>query len=171
MLVEISKYTYYNHENPLFAIQKAAPLMTLSVHAMPGHLIRRLQQHSTHQFTRQMQSAGIDLTSVQFAAMDAIAQKADQDQAQIARKIAYDRATIGGVMARLEQKGLIERKIAAHDRRARTLALTPLGVEALETARPVVIALQQDILNGLSADEQDSFMQLAQKILAAAPDD
>ena len=39
---------------------------------MPGHLIRRLHQQSTQVFQAQMQAAGFDLTSVQFAALDAL---------------------------------------------------------------------------------------------------
>ncbi len=40
---------------------------------MAGHLIRRLHQHSTQVFQAQTQAAGFELTSVQFAALDAIA--------------------------------------------------------------------------------------------------
>ena len=44
----------------------------MEAQGMAGHLIRRLNQVSTQVFTKGMQAAGYDLTSVQFAAMDAI---------------------------------------------------------------------------------------------------
>ena len=40
---------------------------------MAGHLIRRLHQQSTQVFVQRTQAAGFDLTPIQFAALDAIA--------------------------------------------------------------------------------------------------
>ena len=74
---------------------------------MAGHLIRRLHQISTQVFTKTLQEAGLDLTPVQFAAMDAIAASPGIDQAGVATRIAYDRATIGGVVDLPAQKGLV----------------------------------------------------------------
>ena len=91
---------------------------------MAGHLIRRLHQRSTQAFALRTQAAGFDLTSVQFAALDAIQAHPASDQASIAELIAYDRATIGGVIDRLEQKGWVHRVVSAKDRRARELSLT-----------------------------------------------
>ena len=44
---------------------------------MAGHLIRRLHQQSTQTFQAGMQAIGVDMTSVQFAALDAIAEQID----------------------------------------------------------------------------------------------
>ena len=135
----------------------------MQAHGMAGHAIRRLHQISTQTFARHMQAAGIDLTSVQFAAMDAIATHPGTDQAGIATLIAYDRATIGGVIDRLVQKGYVSRSIARHDRRARELVLTESGTNTLKQVLPVVTALQDDILAGLSPKERDTFTALATK--------
>jgi MarR family transcriptional regulator, temperature-dependent positive regulator of motility len=132
-----------------------------------GHLIRRLNQHSTQVFATQVQAAGLDLTPVQFAAMSAVAAQPGIDQARVAAEIAYDRATIGGVIDRLEQKGYIARTVAPHDRRARELRLTADGAAILERIRPVVSALQTDILRGLEATERRLFLELAQKVIAS----
>lgn len=133
---------------------------------MAGHLIRRLQQQSTQVFQAQMQAAGFDLTSVQFAALDAIAQQPGIDQAGLAATIGFDRATIGGVVDRLELKGLVQRVVSPQDRRARLLHLTPQGQAQLTASRLVVEALQADILGPLSPSEQQAFMRLARKALA-----
>lgn len=132
---------------------------------MAGHLIRRLQQQSTQVFQTHMQAAGFDLTSVQFAALDAIAQQPGIDQATLAATIGFDRATIGGVIERLESKGFVQREVSETDRRARLLKLTPAGKKLLATCRPVVEALQADILGNLSAKEQMVFVALANKAL------
>jgi MarR family transcriptional regulator, temperature-dependent positive regulator of motility len=138
--------------------------------AMAGHLIRRLHQQSTQIFQVQMQAAGFDMTSVQFAALDAIDQQPGIDQAGLAAAISFDRATIGGVVDRLEAKGLLQRSVSAHDRRARQLSLTPDGEALLAASRPVVEALQADILAPLDAAEQAAFVALALKALGLDAD-
>ncbi len=130
---------------------------------MTGHLIRRLHQHAAHVFQVRTKEAGLDLTPVQFAAMDAIATTPGIDQASIAAQIAYDRATIGGVIDRLEQKGWIKRTISNRDRRAREVTLTPIGRDILDRAIPVVSALQADILPGLSNDEASHLRDLIER--------
>ncbi len=132
---------------------------------MAGHLIRRLHQQSTQVFQAQTEAAGIELTSVQFAALDAIARQPGIDQASLAATIGFDRATIGGVIDRLENKGLVERVVGAQDRRARQLHLTAVGKQLLLACRPVVVALQADILAPLSRAERAAFLALAQKAL------
>lgn len=59
----------------------------------------------------------------------------------------------------------MQRLVNAQDRRARQLMLTPDGAAQLHACRPVVEALQVDILAPLSAKEQGVFLALAQKAL------
>lgn len=132
---------------------------------MAGHLIRRLHQQSVQVFQAQTQAAGFDLTSVQFAALNAIAQQPDIDQASLATTISFDRATIGGVIDRLERKELVQRVVCTQDRRARRLRLTPQGEQLLAACRPVVDALQADILAPLSPAEREVFLNLASRAL------
>ncbi len=135
----------------------------MNVAGMAGHLIRRLNQMSTQIFSHRMQAAGYELTPVQFAALDAIHTTPGLDQAAVAAMIAYDRATIGGVIDRLEQKGLITRSISERDRRARKVDLTNEGHRIYSEVLPIVRALQMEILKGLDADEQTEFLRLAEK--------
>ena len=135
---------------------------------MAGHLIRRLHQQSTQVFQARTQAAGYDLTSVQFAALDAIAEEPGIDQASLAATIGFDRATIGGVVDRLEQKGLVQREVSAVDRRARQLRLTREGKRLRAATRPVVEALQAEILAALSPAERRQFLALARKALVQA---
>lgn len=132
---------------------------------MPGHVIRRLNQMSTQVFAARMQEAGVDLTPVQFAALDAIRTHPGLDQASIAARIAYDRATIGGVIERLLQKGYVQRVVSDRDRRARVVTLTDAGEQAYIMILPVVDVLQHDILSGLTQEERRVFLSLANKAL------
>lgn len=134
-------------------------------YSMPGHLIRRLNQISTQTFAKLVLGAGYDLTPVQFAALDAIANQPGIDQAGVAAMIAYDRATIGGVIDRLEQKELIVRSVSARDRRAREVRLSPKGAQLLHTVTPVVLQSQDEIMIELDAQERALFLKLARKVI------
>ena len=130
---------------------------------MAGHLIRRLHQLSTQVFVQRTQAAGYDLTPVQFAALDAIHAHPKTDQARVAEMIAYDRATIGGVIDRLEQKGWVRRIVSERDRRARELSLTKEGERVRAALLPIVRKLQDEILQSLSAADRTRFLKLARQ--------
>lgn len=130
---------------------------------MAGHLIRRLNQISVSVFAEKMRQAGLDLTPVQFSALTALQANPEVDQATLAGLIAHDRVTMGAVLERLQNKGLIERTVSPRDRRARVLSLTRAGQSVLQEVTPIVWALQDEILTGLSADEKTELLRLMRK--------
>lgn len=132
---------------------------------MAGHLIRRLHQQSTHIFAQRTEAAGFDLTPVQYAAMEAIHEHPGTDQAQVAELIGYDRATMGGVIERLEKKGWIRRVVSSQDRRARELSLTAQGNQIRVAVQPIVQDLQKEILQPLSKADQTLFTRLAHRVI------
>ncbi|MGR3801837.1 MarR family winged helix-turn-helix transcriptional regulator [Marinibacterium profundimaris] len=138
-----------------------------ALHVMPGHLIRRLNQISMAIFNDRITEMGLDLTSVQFCALIMLSERPGIDQATLAGLIAYDRATIGGVLDRLDAKGLISRQIHPRDRRARMLKLTPAGDALLAVVLPEVQALQHDILAGLPPEDRSEFLRLLQVLTDA----
>lgn len=140
------------------------------LYEMPGHLVRRLHQIATALFGTRMAEAGIDLTSVQFAALVAVRKNPGIDQATLAGLIAYDRVTIGGVVDRLAAKGLVDRTVSPRDRRARVLELSDAGQALLELAMPVAVMVQGDILDGLAPEERDTFIALLRKATEAGND-
>ena len=137
------------------------------LYGMPGHLIRRLHQASQAIFDAEIAAAGIDLTSVQFAALTMIAASPAIDQARLAAAIAFDRATTGGVIDRLEAKGYVRREIVKTDRRARRLHLEAAGETTLRAATPIVRHAQTLMLKSLSHTEQATFLRLLSKALPA----
>lgn len=148
------------HETPDYADTAASDL---PLHRMPGHHIRRLQQVAVRLFAEE---AGVDLTPVQYAALFAIAQRPGVGQAQLAALIGYDRATIGGVIDRLEQKKWVTRIASAEDRRVNLLTVTDDGREALSRATPLVRRAQERITEALDEDERAAFERMCLKMLA-----
>ena len=160
----------YNHCLGFTERQNCDMKASMAVLGMPGHLIRRLHQHSTLCFAQRTQEAGLEVTPVQFAALDAIQAHPGLDQAQVAERIGYDRATIGGVIDRLEKKGWVVRVVSTQDRRSRQLSLSSQGQDIYRQLETVVQAVQNDILHPLNAAEQKKFMALARRVLAIEPD-
>jgi DNA-binding MarR family transcriptional regulator len=142
---------------------------SMAILGMAGHLIRRLHQQSTQLFAQRTQEAGFEVTAVQFAALDAIRAHPGVDQSQVAELIGYDRATIGGVIDRLEKKGWVIRVVSPTDRRARQLSLSPEGDRVRAQLVPIVRKLQKDILHPLSSQEQNDFIALTQRALRLNP--
>lgn len=140
----------------------------LEIWGMPGHLIRRLNQVATSLFIEEARKAGFDLTPVQYAALSAIRANPGIDQATLAGLIAYDRVTIGGVIDRLEQKGLVRRETNSRDRRARELHITAKGDATHRDVTPAVRQTQAKILIGLNREERQTFLDLLTKAAAAA---
>jgi MarR family transcriptional regulator, temperature-dependent positive regulator of motility len=138
------------------------------IHRMAGHQIRRLNQISQALFRERMASAGVELTPVQYAALATLDERPGLDQASLAAIIAYDKVTIGGVIDRLAAKGLVDRRPSPTDRRAKALSLTPEGAALLDRVRPVVWALQDDILAGLTGEERSCFLDLLARLTVAA---
>ena len=105
--------------------------MMTDLYDLPGHLIRRMHQISVSAFAAETKAAGFDLTPMQFAALCMLEENPGIEQATLAGLVAIDRATIGGVVARLETRGLLERSVSRTDRRARVLTLTEIGAALL----------------------------------------
>lgn len=142
----------------------------MEIYAMPGHLIRRLNQISVGLFGERMAAAGLTLTPVQYATLSGIHSNPGVDQATLAGLVAYDRATLGKVIDRLEARALVTRATSAKDRRAKTLTLTQAGLDLLEVADPHVRNLQPDILSGLNGEERAVFLAMLTKITLAGND-
>ena len=136
----------------------------------PGHFARRFQQIAVAVFHAEVSNAGYELTPVQYAALAQIANEPGLDQATLASHIAHDRTTIGGVVDRLVEKGLVARAINRKDRRARELRVTDQGKQMLAAIAPAVAETQRILLSGLTEKEAAQFMKLFAKAIAALND-
>jgi MarR family transcriptional regulator, lower aerobic nicotinate degradation pathway regulator len=125
---------------------------------LPGHLVRRAQQNITSIFTQEM--AEFELTSVQYLALVAIDEIPDLDATRLAEHIYIDRATIGGVIERLERKRLIKRRPGAHDKRTKILSVTPAGRAMIAACFERVIKVQSEFLAPLNRNQRVEFMHL-----------
>lgn len=142
------------------------PLDFLS--AMPGFYIRRLQQIAVAVFLEETADFGV--TPVQFAALAAVALTPGMDQRTLARTIGFDTSTIGGVVDRLETRGLLRRQASPEDRRVRLLDATAAGQALLAEIEPAVRRAQVRMLAPLPAEDQAQMMRMLRTLVEANND-
>ena len=106
------------------------------------------------------------ITPVQYAALHAVSVAPGIDQRTLARTIGLDASTIGGVIDRLEARGLIERSANAEDRRVKLLSLTSSGKSLLRAATPAMLRAQQRMLEPLDPDQRKAFMRMLDTLVA-----
>ena len=130
----------------------------------PGHLIRRAHQVAVAIF---MEETGeFDVTPVQFAILNALIDDPGEDQVTLAGKVAFDAATFGSVIGRLEAKGWVRREPDAGDRRRKLLWVTAEGEQAAQTMKRAVGKVQSRILAPLDGAERQQLMGLLDKLVA-----
>jgi DNA-binding MarR family transcriptional regulator len=111
--------------------------------------------------------SSFDVTPVQFAVLNALMDTPGIDQVTLSGRVAFDAATSGSVIGRLESKGWIRREADAKDRRRKLLWLTRQGERATLKMKPQVTLVQTQILDPLDADEQKRLMELLVKLVKA----
>ncbi len=130
----------------------------------PGHLVRRAQQIAVALFMAEL--AKEDVTPVQFAILNAVMDIPGIDQITLAGRVAFDAATSGSVIGRLETKGWIKREPHPIDRRRKLLWLTPSGHAATLQMKTAVVRVQANLLKPLSQEESQQLMVLLSKLVA-----
>jgi DNA-binding MarR family transcriptional regulator len=130
----------------------------------PGHLIRRAHQVAVAIFMEETQA--FDVTPVQFAILNALIADPGEDQVTLAAKVAFDAATFGSVIGRLEAKGWVRREAAESDRRRKLLWVTREGEAAAAAMKRAVAKAQVRMLTPLDPAERDQLMSLLGKLVS-----
>jgi DNA-binding MarR family transcriptional regulator len=131
----------------------------------PGHLARRFQQ-AHYLLWNTMVSE--EITSPQFAVLNALADEPGLDQRTAGERVGLDRSTIAEVISRLIRRGLLDKVRDPQDGRRFLLRLTEDGAR---THRKLVVRtarMNQVFLAPLTADEQAVFLELIQRVSDAA---
>ncbi|MFC5523757.1 MarR family winged helix-turn-helix transcriptional regulator [Polaromonas jejuensis] len=131
----------------------------------PGHLIRRAQQLAVAIFMEE--TAGFDVTPVQFAILNALMDEPGEDQVTLSGRVAFDPATFGSVIGRLEAKGWVRREADPQDRRRKLLWTTPEGEKVARQMARSVRRAQQRIVSPLDATERAQLGALLGKLVAS----
>ena len=112
------------------------------------------------------ETGDFDVTPVQFAILNALIDDPGEDQVTLAGKVAFDAATFGSVIGRLEAKGWVRREADEHDRRRKLLWITQPGEQAAGRMGRAVAKAQNRILGPLATAERQRLVQLLGKLVA-----
>jgi DNA-binding MarR family transcriptional regulator len=130
----------------------------------PGHLVRRAQQLAVAIFMEE--TAGFDTTPVQFAILNTLMEEPGEDQITLSARVAFDPATLGSVIGRLERKGWIRREADVADKRRKLLWITSEGERLALQMKRAVSRAQQRIVGPLDDAERTQLGLLLGKLVA-----
>jgi len=112
--------------------------------------------------------SGTEVTHYEFAVLvylDGEYGEPGIDQISLAARIGIDRNHVSLLVAQLENKGFLERRINGSDRRARLLRLTAKGEKFFRRIRPIGLRGQQRILAPLAPAERELLLDLLVRVV------
>ncbi|MFD3653271.1 MarR family winged helix-turn-helix transcriptional regulator [Streptomyces sp. 24-1644] len=136
-----------------------------------GHLIRRAEQVHTAMWAAQVSR---EVTSQQFAVLNALRQQPGIDQRTLAHATSLDRSTVNHILRRLTEQGYVTQTRDEADRRRTLLGLTEDGNELLNSLVPPAERVNEQLLSALPADQRAlavSMLRTVAGLDAASPDD
>ena len=107
---------------------------------------------------------GEDVTPGLFGVLVIIEANPDLKQSELARATQLDRSTVVTVIDNLERRGLVERRVALHDRRSNAIRLTAAGTTLLRKLKRQVSQHEKRLLENFSEAERASFIALLRKV-------
>lgn len=125
-----------------------------------AHLIHRLGQHADNSFTRSVDPIGI--TARQLSVLATVAEFNSPSQA----KLVEARSTMADIVRGLVKHGWLSRRRTRMDARAYAISVTTEGQRLLEHVLPIAAASDAALVVDLTAEEQERFTFLLQKIVA-----
>jgi len=127
---------------------------------MPGHLLRRCQQIAVSIFLQECKDW--DLTQLQFVVLGALNDHGALDQTAPAGLTALDRTTIGVVVGKQIERGLVARRRSDSDRRANVITCTEAGRVLLAEADARIERLAE-AENRFAAGVETDFLALSDR--------
>lgn len=129
-----------------------------SEHASIGLLLIDTGRLLRKRFEQNVRGTG--LTRAQWQVLKEIYVQEGLNQGALAELLEVEPITVGRLVDRLEQAGLIERRAHPTDRRAWSLYLLPAALPLLETLKGIAAETRAELLQDMSDAEIDEAMRL-----------
>lgn len=107
---------------------------------------------------------GADLSLGQPKVLDYLKEHNGSSQKDIARGCHIEAGSLTSVLGRMEEKGMIERKMLNGNRRSLYVFLTEKGEQLQEIVEKEFVFLEEKAFEGISEEEREIFMGLFYKI-------
>lgn len=129
-----------------------APLRTSETTDIVGYRLRRAQLAVFQAFIATF--AQFELRPAEYSVLELIAENPGRKQTEIAEVLGIKRANFVTLVNRLEKRGLTERRMAAGDRRANALHLTPTGMAFFAEVRKAQDVFEAHCIEKLGGVEE-----------------
>jgi len=135
-------------------------MMIQSTQFKTASLIVKLGNAVTYYRNIKMES--LDLTSVQSDAFIATLRNPGITARELKEYLQLSQSTVAGIIARLENKGLIKKTVDQGDARKAILMPTEQGVLLEEPLKEIALGTQQFLVEGMCEEEQAELSRLLQ---------
>lgn len=129
-----------------------------------GHLIRRAYSGMLARLEEAFADA--DVTMTQWIILVNLRDGHMRTAADICQRLSYDSGALTRVLDQLEHRSLIERRRSSGDRRVVELSLTDAGRDMVAGLLPLVIGVQNDLLENFTETEAAMLVSLLSKFVA-----
>jgi len=131
----------------------------------PGYLVRRLNQIHYALFYEECKTQNV--TPVQYGVLTALSLSPWLDQTALGMELGLDRTTTADVIKRLQERGLVERRVNPNDKRSRQAVITQEGLRIMGLLQGGMARAQQRLLEPLTPRNQEIFMKLLSTLVEA----
>ncbi len=142
--------------------EENAELFRQKLWSRPGFLVRRLNQIHYAMFYEECKS---DITPVQHGVLSVLMGSPWLDQTAVGFALGLDRTTSAEVIRRLEEKGLLKRRVNPDDRRSRQTYITEAGLSLMQELSARMSQAQKRLLDPLPAKQRQTFMEMLTRIV------
>ena len=129
-----------------------------ALYSRPGFLFRRAHQIADGIFVEECSELG--LTPPQHSVLIAVARYPGISQAEVARLLGFDRATVGQVVRGLATRSLLRRLGSPKDKRNKTIELTQQGERLLRRASAGMARISRRLMAPLRPPERKLLLDL-----------
>jgi DNA-binding MarR family transcriptional regulator len=146
----------------------AVPVSHTSIWERPGFLVRRLHQIHVAMFLKALEE---NITPIQYGLLSILLDRPGLDQLSLAKELGIDRANVGDILNRLEQRKLLTRVVDPSDKRRKICLPTRDGIAFVRKYHENMQLAQERLLEPLDAEERKVFMTLLRRLVGANNDE
>jgi len=130
-----------------------------------GHLLRMLHWCTDQKMTSALEQ--LELTAAQGHIMGYLTHCMEPPcPKDVEEKFHLSHPTVSGILSRLEQKGFIELRPDAKDRRFKRIAVLPKGMECHDLMHGTILSNEEQMVKGFTPQEREQFKGYLERAIA-----
>lgn len=129
-----------------------------------GKLIKQIHDEMKKNANNALRVQDMTLSQLDALTELSLAPEKQRSLKELEQRLHIAQSTTVGIVARLEQKGLVEGISDPSDRRVKLVRITPAGMERIAAAEQGRAEAEEELLSGLTETERDIFFALLKKV-------